>query len=1638
MKANKLFAGLIAVALGVNSISGVAFASGQGRPDAALMDEEKVFDIQLEQEEPVVLGAAPPALDSAFFDSAENIYSIYGDAWNRATADSPQIVRPYTAVTYGGSAYALRLRPAAAGSTFSIYLQDSDYFKDVNDTVRNAVGDDNAYFGFWFYRADGTAGDVSMVIDGAAYAVGDASTGSWQFVYAKITAETQNVVFQISGDECYIDELGIYMEVPDDPTPVLTPVYYGVDGAPAESGTQYVSGYFDIGFNYAIDMDAPAEAVLENSSTGAPVPVDTSWYDAKTLRIKPQRSLDFATEYKVTVTGIQNIYGGTLEEASFTFETQSAPVRLICTETVGQGMVNSAQINGTVENHSEQDIALTLYALAQANGQTIAVGALDASVPADDAVDVQGLTLEFDDVDAADIRFSYFLLDENMMPVNNLEEKPAADMAVEAVELLGNIVTVTGAFSPAEGDRSVTVAVADATEFDRDAVVLLAETKTEPDGSFAVSGNLYDRLVSGDYTVFVWGESAGAAQDFPIYYSSRGDREAVLEIFLNGTAADIAACMNDAAYAETLNALGFLTSGFTGLTAERQEAAAAQIAAAPNKNEDTLAAIVNAAIALQVLNGTQQDRGAVCLEYAAYFGLSEAALALLEDVKANAQGLSELLAAQQFGSVADLEGRLSGLDMVLLALSSVEHQERIHALIAEYKALLNFDADALLSENGIAQTNIPSIFTELIGKTYNSAADVEYAFNKAMHNFIEGPPYDAEFLTAIYSDSVQGGYLSAWNGTFAWADSTEQVKEGNNALYINPVSAYSAGVIWKDTSLANDAATKTSLAYGTAYIGMWVYIPSGSGWIEVKLGDPSYVEHTQIAIDYSKTDCWQYIFTKVEQDVQYIIIKTESAKGIWFDDINVYSVAPEDPTAQVSALKFYDRYNEETDDQNQFAGTYFDVVYNFPTELSKVKGITIKNNATGAVVQSTFTIENVNTVRILPDTELEYDAEYTVTIGSYENVYGGAMENYTFTFKTGPVPQRFENAMIQKDSGNTTTATLTGVLYNDDKNDPNLTVYLQAQVAGETVGIAYETLNFESTTEHDVNLQVTFPETDSNAVSFSYCVLKDSMLPISVIVPKGDSAITLETAGIVRKELQISGSFSDTESRAVTAAVTTGALAEYDPAAAVALLETQTDEAGHFAFSSSLYDYLETGDYTIFVWGEGADEALIVPAYYASKNDRDAIMGVFSAGNAQEIEELLDNAQNSAVLQAMGMLTAEYSGLGALKPDVAAYIAALPAASKNTEVAAIAEVNAAIVIAMLKEADAPVEVLVEYAEYIGVGADALQLIQSILEDQRPEAVNNLIKASSFTTAEELNEILDDQLLLTAINSINSNNHLKMKELLAAYQAEVGFDAAALIKSNNISEYNEMLVYQGMIGRGFASLAECKTRFESLIAQYRPKEPVSPSGGGGGSRDTGTNGVPVTIPSITDTPAAEQNGEAVFSDIDSHWAEQSITYLYEKGVVKGKDGTQFCPNDNITREEFVKMLIPALGLADETAEAAFTDVAADRWSYASIAAAYKHGIVSGYPDGSFGAANPITREEMAVMVYRALHVNGRELEVAGETALFADDASISPYAKEAVNQLHQAGIISGAGENLFLPQSNATRAEAAQMIYSLIR
>lgn len=183
--------------------------------------------------------------------------------------------------------------------------------------------------------------------------------------------------------------------------------------------------------------------------------------------------------------------------------------------------------------------------------------------------------------------------------------------------------------------------------------------------------------------------------------------------------------------------------------------------------------------------------------------------------------------------------------------------------------------------------------------------------------------------------------------------------------------------------------------------------------------------------------------------------------------------------------------------------------------------------------------------------------------------------------------------------------------------------------------------------------------------------------------------------------------------------------------------------------------------------------------------------------------------------------------------------------------------------------------------------------------------------------------------------------------------------------------------------------------------------------------------------------AVASGSKSFADLNGHWAQSDIESLAAKRIVNGAAPASFSPNSPITRAEFAALLVRSLGLSAPDAAAKFSDVAEADWYNDAVEQAANAGLIEGYRDGSFKPNDRITREQMAVMLSRALkYVDPSALAGGAQDTIlekYTDKASIGAWAKPAVAQLLAADIIQGRSATTIDPGASASRAEAVVML-----
>lgn len=296
------------------------------------------------------------------------------------------------------------------------------------------------------------------------------------------------------------------------------------------------------------------------------------------------------------------------------------------------------------------------------------------------------------------------------------------------------------------------------------------------------------------------------------------------------------------------------------------------------------------------------------------------------------------------------------------------------------------------------------------------------------------------------------------------------------------------------------------------------------------------------------------------------------------------------------------------------------------------------------------------------------------------------------------------------------------------------------------------------------------------------------------------------------------------------------------------------------------------------------------------------------------------------------------------------------------------------------------------------------------------------------SVDKFNSELVNSVILCAVN--NSGSAEKVRSVLTDYSAYLGINASKITTS---------LCSAAAARGGFADTAAVTAFVNGYMEPaINPGGAGGGGGGGSGSGSGGNNSYGGVVISVPENQPQHNEEYDVFADIkDAEWARDAITALYYKGIVNGRSAAEFCPNDTVKREEFVKMLTDALNVDLVGGDIDFDDISTDDWCYKYVRTAKLAGIASGISDAVFGRGMNITRQDLCVMVYNGMQACDIECPEKTAEKTFADSENISEYARGAVSALQKAGIVSGDENGYFNPGSSATRAEAARIIYVLL-
>lgn len=321
----------------------------------------------------------------------------------------------------------------------------------------------------------------------------------------------------------------------------------------------------------------------------------------------------------------------------------------------------------------------------------------------------------------------------------------------------------------------------------------------------------------------------------------------------------------------------------------------------------------------------------------------------------------------------------------------------------------------------------------------------------------------------------------------------------------------------------------------------------------------------------------------------------------------------------------------------------------------------------------------------------------------------------------------------------------------------------------------------------------------------------------------------------------------------------------------------------------------------------------------------------------------------------------------------------------------------------------------------------LSSYDTFTQEQKNEVIDSLYN-KNFTSYSEFEKIFNEKVILIEFNSANREQlYNLLKKHKDSFTANI----------DNLTDY-QIRQTAARIEGVRASFTELDTAITNAVNDVLNNSDSNTgtggSGGGGGGGGGSTANKKDNSSGMVMSPIVSEKPEPIkekYSDLETvPWAVSVINELSEMGIISGTGDGRFLPDKNITREEFVKMIVLAFNLEGES-DVEFIDVDKSQWYFPYISKAVAAGVISGYDDGRFGIGDEITREDAAVMLYRIIKDKMPALEA---YARFTDQHKASGYAQEALMAFYNAAIIEGDGSGNLNPKSQTTRAMAAKILY----
>lgn len=475
---------------------------------------------------------------------------------------------------------------------------------------------------------------------------------------------------------------------------------------------------------------------------------------------------------------------------------------------------------------------------------------------------------------------------------------------------------------------------------------------------------------------------------------------------------------------------------------------------------------------------------------------------------------------------------------------------------------------------------------------------------------------------------------------------------------------------------------------------------------------------------------------------------------------------------------------------------------------------------------------------------------------------------------------------------------------------------------------------------------------------------------------------------------------------------------------------------GAYSYSFDMPDRFNSvdvdGNFTVYAFGTEKQSKTFD---YVSATTRQTFASSFTGKTTDEIKDIFAEPTNERLFASLGMDVSFYADQNFDKDSFAAFLVSEIGSETVSDVNLSSFVTKAEVLESAKTTNVDSNLL----EKSGMTFEGNTIDKETDSNKQTWIASYVNAKKPYANSEDMQKAYTEAGVLYKLQTAKYTDY---DDIINTYDAQIqiksttAYTTYAAFGDVYKSNVNEIVKASAST---FTSFENFRTAFGNAVTSVVNGASASnPGGGSYGGGSYGYNGATtkndstnvVVSPSVSEEVSISQNTKS-FSDVeDEHWASEAVEMLASKGIVSGYEDETFKPDNSVTREEFVKMIVATLGLEKGSKENDFTDVEADKWYTEYIDIAVGKELVSGREDGTFGVGEKITREEMAVIVRRAI----QEVSNVRTYVEFSDADQISEFAKDAVKDLYCAGIINGITESEFSPKSYVTRAQAAKVLY----